>query len=93
MMHKKRVDPIVASALLAVVVVGITDLALDGLRLTSLHLVVEVIMVVLSLGLAVYLWSGWLETELSLARMYTRIRLSRVAEPRFRNVVRPSVIR
>ena len=92
-MHKKRADPIVASALLAVVVVGITDLALDGLRLTSLHLVVEVIMVVLSLGLAVYLWSGWLETELSLARMHTRIRLSRVAEPRFRDVVRPLLIR
>ena len=90
-MHKKRAKYSVASALLALVALGITDIALDSLRLTSLHLVVEVIMVVLSLGLAVYLWSGWLETELSLARTRRSLEASRTERDVWRERAKASL--
>ena len=65
-MHTLRANPAIASALAAVVVIGSTDVALDAS--SSLHLLRGLIMVVLSSGIALYLGSGWLDTERSLTR-------------------------
>lgn len=65
-MQTMRANPAVVSALAALVVIGSTDVALDPSN--SLHLLRGVILVVLSFGIALYLWNGWLGAERSLAR-------------------------
>lgn len=62
-----RTDLVLALAFLAVVIGGITDLILDAPRdWRSPHVLFELALVALSLGLAVYLWHGWRQTTRAL---------------------------
>jgi len=76
-----RVTPLVVVAFLAVVVAGVVDLALDAPEswLTP-HVVVEVFLIGMSLGLAVYLWRAWRRTSRTLDR--TREELEQREEER-----------
>lgn len=56
----RRLAPLLVAALVVVVLGGTTDLLLDRPRTWwSLHVAVEVGVVLLSLGFAVVLWRGW----------------------------------
>jgi DNA-binding NarL/FixJ family response regulator len=58
---------LVVLAFLAVVAGGVTDLVLDRpARWLSAHVALEVALVTLSLGLAVYLWVSWYQATRSL---------------------------
>ena len=64
-----RVARVLLPLLLAITVVGIVDLILDRpTELLSLHVLVDVALVALSLGTALYLWLGFLMAERSLER-------------------------
>jgi DNA-binding CsgD family transcriptional regulator len=69
--------------LLAVVAAGVIDLTLDAPRswLTA-HVLVELTLISISLGSAIYLWAGWYRTLRSLRR--TQATLSRQREERDR---------
>lgn len=55
-----RTDLVLAVALLAIVAGGITDLVLDAPReWATPHVVFELMLIAISLGLALYLWWGW----------------------------------
>lgn len=76
-----RVTPLVVLAFLAVVVSGVVDLALDApASWLTPHVVVEVFLIALSLGLAVYLWRAWRRTSRTLDR--TREELEQREEER-----------
>lgn len=66
---RPRLNLLLAAAFLAVVAGGVADLALDRPRhwLTP-HVVFEVALVGLSLGLALYLWTNWHRTAESLGK-------------------------
>jgi DNA-binding CsgD family transcriptional regulator len=65
-----RLVPILVAALVVVVLGGATDLVLDRPRSWwSLHVAVEVGIIMLSLGFAVVLWRGWWSTARDLRRM------------------------
>lgn len=72
----RRITPLVVGAFLIVVVGGLVDLVLDAPRswLTP-HVMVEVLVISVSLGLAIYLWRGWRTTTRDLDR--TREELER----------------
>ena len=60
--------------LLAIVVVGVVDIILDApARLLSLHVLIEVALVSLSLATALYLWWGWYRAERSLVAAERRL--------------------
>lgn len=64
-----RLPLVLAGAFLAVVAGGIVDLVLDRpATVWSAHVLFEVALVGLSLGLALYLWANWWRTARSLHR-------------------------
>ena len=68
-MSERHAPLFVIALLLAIVVVGTVDIALDApQRPGSLHLVVELLLVVLSLGTSAYLWRSWRRSHHSLVR-------------------------
>lgn len=76
-----RVTPLVVLAFLTVVVAGVVDLALDApASWLTPHVVVEIFLIALSLGLAVYLWRAWRRTSRTLDR--TREELEQREEER-----------
>jgi DNA-binding CsgD family transcriptional regulator len=59
---------LLGAALLIIIVGGTVDLVLDAPeRLLSVHVIYEVSMIVVALGITVALWRGWWLTEHSLA--------------------------
>ena len=65
--REERTDLALAAVFLLVVVAGVTDLVLDQpTTWWSLHVVVEVAVVALGLGLAIALWARWRATARSL---------------------------
>jgi DNA-binding CsgD family transcriptional regulator len=65
--ERPRLSLLLGVAFLAVVAGGITDLALDRpARWLSPHVIFEVSLVALSLGLALYLWTSWYRAARSL---------------------------
>lgn len=69
-----RFRVVVGTVLLLIVVGGTTDLVLDEPdRWLSLHVILEVAIVSVSLGFAVYLWRGWWRAERSLGEMRERL--------------------
>lgn len=78
---RRKITPLVALAFLAVVVGGAVDLVLDApASWLSPHVVFEVLLIAVSLGLAVYLWSEWRKASRSLNR--TREELQRLQTER-----------
>jgi DNA-binding CsgD family transcriptional regulator len=68
-----NLDAILAMIFLVIVVAGVVDLVLDApRRLLSLHVAVELALVSVSLGAAVYLARGWLATRTQLGVSRTR---------------------
>lgn len=64
-----RLNLVLAAAFLAVVGAGVVDLVLDDPQdWLSLHVLVELAMVSMSLGLALFLWRRWWVTSDSLTR-------------------------
>lgn len=64
---RSDVPAFVAVLLLAITAGGILDLILDApSSLWTAHVLVEIALVVLSLGTAIYLWTGWRGAERSL---------------------------
>lgn len=62
-----RTDLLLAVLFLTVVAGGITDLVLDAPhRWGTPHVLIEIALVCLSLGVALYLWWGWHRTRLAL---------------------------
>ena len=57
----------IAGVLMLVAIAGVVDLVLDApTTWRSVHVLVEVALMVTSLGFALYLWRGWLRTSRSL---------------------------
>ena len=76
-----RVTPLVVLAFLAVVVGGVVDLVLDApASWLTPHVLVELFLIALSLGLAIYLWRAWRRTSRTLDR--TREELEQREEER-----------
>ena len=63
-----RLPQLIVGLLLAIVVAGIVDLVLDDPESwTSPHVAFEILLIIASLGLAIYLWRGWLSASRTLA--------------------------
>lgn len=63
-----RLPLLLAGVLLAIVVTGIVDLVLDNPEAwISPHVAFEVLLIIVSLGLAIYLWRGWMRASRTLA--------------------------
>ena len=68
-----NLDAVLAVIFLVIVAAGVVDLVLDApRRLLSLHVAVELALVSVSLGAAVYLARGWLATRTQLGVSRTR---------------------
>src|SRR3990172_8180026 len=68
-----NLDAMLAGIFLVIVAAGVVDLVLDApRRLLSLHVAVELALVSVSLGAAVYLARGWLATRAQLGVARTR---------------------
>ena len=69
-----RFRVVVGTVLLLIVVGGTIDLILDDPdRLLSLHVILEVALVSVSLGFAIYLWRSWWRAERSLGELRRRL--------------------
>jgi len=64
-----RVQRLVAVLLLTIGAIGLTDILLDGHPLWSLHFIVEIAKILVSLGTALYLFRNWTRATTSLARV------------------------
>jgi DNA-binding CsgD family transcriptional regulator len=76
---------LLALAFLAVVVGGVTDLALDAPRSwRSAHVLFEIGLIALALGLALYLWTGWRRASQSLSDIRQQLTERAVERDRWR---------
>lgn len=80
----ERTPLFVAALLLAIVVGGLVDLALDRPRGLTLHVVFEATLILLSLGTAVWLWRGWSRAQRSLREARERLRARRAERDAWR---------
>jgi hypothetical protein len=65
-------DLVLALVFLAIVAGGVVDLLLDAPReWLSPHVLFELVLIALSLGLALYLWWGWRRTSRTLGEVRT----------------------
>ena len=82
-------DLLLALLFLAIVVGGITDLVLDApQRWLTPHIVVELALISLSLGVAVYLWRGWHRTSRALRDARAALTIRRSERDRWRENTR-----
>ena len=73
-MENKNVSLIAALGFLAIVIASAFDLWSDSPEtLFSLHVVTEISIIAISLGLAIYLWSGWRGASKSLEAARTNL--------------------
>lgn len=78
-----------AVVLLAVVAGGMVDLILDAPeRWLTTHVLVELVLISISLGSAIYLWSGWYRTLRSLRRTEETLGRHREERDRWRRSAR-----
>lgn len=84
-----RTDLLLALAFFAVVVGGVTDLALDAPRnWLSPHVLVEVALISTSLGLAWYLWWGWHRASVALREARSALAVRRAEGDRWQQAAR-----
>jgi DNA-binding CsgD family transcriptional regulator len=71
--------------LIAIATWGVVDLVLDRPQeWLSVHVLVEISFVLLSLGSVLYLWRGWMQARLSLGRAEGRLAANEVERDRWR---------
>lgn len=68
-----RVQRLVAVLLLTIGAIGLTDVLLDGHPLWSLHFIVEIAKILVSLGTAIYLFRNWARATTSLAQVRSHL--------------------
>lgn len=71
--------------LIAIATWGVVDLVLDRPQTwRSLHVLVEISFVLLSLGSVLYLWLGWMQTRSSLGQAEVRLAVNEVERDRWK---------